>query len=116
VAIQVNLRKLVAGEHVERVTVDLCVASNGQVRRRQKCHVLVHILVLSALQELSLNDAGVLLCRLIDRDRVIGQVEGDDESAIEVLGNASVETSCESEYLLVVVNVLEEVTLWLVRL
>ena len=50
---------LVAGEQVERVTVNLDVAADWHVRRSDKRHRVVHVFVLSALQEFALDDAGV---------------------------------------------------------
>jgi hypothetical protein len=95
------------------VAVDLAVSADSEVRRRDRNQALVHVLVDTSVKELALDDARVLLGRLVDANGVIGEVEGDDESAVEVLGDACVETRCETEDLLVVVHGLEEVALGL---
>jgi hypothetical protein len=110
---QVLLGELVAREDVEGVPVDLHVAADGHVRGADRLHVLVHVLVLSAVEELAWDDSGVLLGGLVDRDRVIAQVERDDESAVNILGHAGVEPAGEAEDVLVVVDGLEEVNLGL---
>lgn len=114
VLVEVAESVLVSGENVKVVAVDLDVASDGEVGGRDELLVLVHVLVLSALQELALDDARVLLRRLEDRDSVVRQEEGHDEAAVQVLRDARVELSSEAEDLLVVVNILEEVSLRLV--
>ncbi len=93
------------------MSVDLHVAANGHVRDRDELHVLVHVLVLATMEELALDDAGVLLSHLVDANRVVSQEERDDEAAVDVLGHTRVESRCEAKNLLVVVNKLEEVLL-----
>jgi len=100
---------------VERVAVDLHIAANGHVCGRDESIALVNILVLSLVEELALDDARVLLGGLVDADAVIGQVERDDESTVDILGHASVELGSETKDLLVVVHGLEEVSLGLLR-
>ena len=68
-------------------------------------------LVSLLLQEGSVHNARVLLGWLVDRKRVVTQVEGDDESSVDVLGHASVEPCGESENFPVIVDALEEVAL-----
>jgi hypothetical protein len=115
VLLEVLARVLVAGQDVERVTVDLDVAAKRHVSRCDECHAVVHVLVLPSLQELAFHDAGVLLSRLINRDAVIGQVERNDEASVEVFRNPSIEFGGVPQDLLVVVNRLEKVTFGLVR-
>ena len=47
----------VAGHDVEGVAVDLDVAADGHVRHDDELVVVVHVLVLLAVQELALDDA-----------------------------------------------------------
>jgi len=61
------------------------------------------------------NDARVLLKRLVDADSIICQVERDNEASVLVLGDSRVEASCESKDLLVVVECLELINLRTVR-
>lgn len=51
---------------------------------------------------------------LEDLDGIIREEEADNESSIKVFRDSSVESSSESEDFLIVVDVLEEVSLWLV--
>ena len=111
VRVQVGLRVLVSRQDVEGVAVDLNVAADGQVRQSQELIVLVHVLVAALVQPLAANDAGVLLLGLVDADAVVRQVEGDNETTVLILVDASVETSGESEDLGAVVHDLEEVNL-----
>ena len=111
VRVQVLFSVLVSGQDVEGVAVDLNVASDGQVRQSQEIVVLVHVLVAALVQPLAANDASVLLLRLVDADAVIRQVEGDNETTVLILVDASVEASGESEDLAAVVHNLEEVDL-----
>ena len=113
--IEVVLGVLVAGQDVVRVAVDLHVSADGHVSGSDESSVLVNVLVLSAFEELALDDARVLLGRLLDRDAVVSQVERDDETTVDILGNAGVEASSETQDLLVIVHGLEEVTLGLLR-
>ena len=62
---------LVAREDVEVVSIDLNVSADGQVSRCDDLVVLVDILVLAALEESALDDAGVLLGWLVNRNGVI---------------------------------------------
>ncbi len=55
--LEVFPRVLVAGEQVERVTVNLDVAADWHIRRGDERHRVVDVLVLSALQELAFHDA-----------------------------------------------------------
>ena len=115
VLVEVFDREVVGGKDVERVAVNLAVATDSQVRRRDERVVLVHVLVSSLVEELTLDDARVLLRGLVDSERVIGQIERDDESAVNVLGHARVEPRCETKYARRVVHSLEEVNLGLLR-
>ena len=115
VLLQVVGSVLIAGHQVERVTVDLHVAADSHVAGRDPLVCVVDVLVPVALQELALNDARVLLSWLVNRNRVIGQVERDDEAAVYVLWDSGIEASRESQDLLVIVDALEEVTLGLIR-
>ena len=106
---------VVAAQQMEVVAVDLDVAADRQLRRRNKLPVPVHVLVLSALQERPLDNARVFLCRLEDRNRVVGQVERDDEPPVDVFGHLRVEPRRVPQDLFVVVDVLEKVDLRLFR-
>lgn len=110
---QVLLGELVAGQHVEGVSIDLHIATHWHVSWSQSLSLLVNILVLSALEEFTWDDAGVLLGGLIDGDAVVREVERDDESPVDVLWHSRVKPRSESQNVLVVVNSLEEVNLWL---
>lgn len=114
VSLQVFLGVFVAGQDLEAVSVDLDVFADEEVGWGDEAHLVVDVLVLLSLQEGSLDDSGVLLSWLEDGDGVVGQVEGDDESSVEIFWDSSVELGSESQNLLVVVNVFEEVSLWLV--
>lgn len=100
---------------MEVVSIDLDITSDRQISWRDELHSLIDVLILSSLQEWSLNDTRILLSWLKDRDGVISEVEGDNEPPVNVLGNLGVEPGGESQDLLVVVHVLEEVDLWLLR-
>lgn len=114
-AVEVVLSVLITGLDVVGVAVDLHIATNGHVARSDELVVLVHVLVSSALKELAFNDSRVLLGRLVNRDRVVSQVERDDEPSVNILGHSGVETGSETQDLLVIVHGLEEVTLGLLR-
>jgi len=105
---------IVAAQDVEGVPIDLDVAANGHVAWSDWLVVVVNVLVLVSVQELALDDSGVLLGWLVDGDAVVGQVEGDDEAAVNVFRHSRVEAGCKSEDLLVIVDRLEEVSLGLV--
>ena len=87
---------VVRGKDMERVAINFHIASNGHVCWCDERHVLVHVLVLSLVQELTLDDATVLLGGLIDANVVISQIEGDDKSTVNVLGHTSVELGSET--------------------
>jgi len=113
--IEVVLGVVVARNDMVRVAVDLDITADGHVRGSDECLVFVNVLVLSALEELAFDDARVLHGGFVNRDAVVSQVEGDDETTVDILGNAGVEAGSEAEDLLVVVDALEEVTLGLLR-
>ena len=110
VLVKVVLSELIAGEDIERVAVDLDITTDRQVCSSQELVVIVDVLVLSAMKELALDNARVLLGRFIHANRIISQVEGDDEAAVDVLWDSRVELSCEAEDSLVVVHSFEEVS------
>lgn len=105
------LCKLVARLNEETVPVDFHGRTECHIGRSDEGTVLIHVLVLGALQEFALNDTRVLLGGLEDGDGVVCEEEGNDEAAVDVLGHASVEAGCVSQDSLVVVNILEEVSL-----
>ena len=98
VLVKVVDRVVVSREDVERVSVNLHISADGQVGRGDEGHVLVHILVLPLVEELAFDDTRVLLGGFVDAEGVVGQVERDDESAIEILRNSRVEPCSEAEY------------------
>ena len=100
---------------MERVTINLHVSSNGHVSWRNEGHALVNVLVLALVEELALDNATVLLRWLVDANVIVSQVEGDDKSTVDVLGDSRVELGGEAEDLLVVVHGLEEVDLGFLR-
>ena len=104
---------LIARVNVEVVPVDLDVAADRHVTGRYKLVVVVHVLVLAALQELALDDSRVLLGRLEDRDRVVSEEERYDEFAVDVLRHTRVETGDVTQHGLVIVHILKEIPLWL---
>ena len=97
---------------VEGVAVDLDVSTDGHITWSDWQVVVIDVLVLVAVKELAFNDTRILLGWLIDRDAIISQIEGNDEAAVNIFWDAGVETGCESQDLLVIVNTLEEVALW----
>ena len=111
VLLQVVGSVLITGHQVEGVTVDLHVSSDRHVAGSDPSVSVVDVLVPVALQELAFDDARVLLGWLVDRDRVVCQVERNDEAAVHVLWDASVEASSKSQNFLVIVHALEEVAL-----
>jgi len=115
VLVEVVRRVVIRREDMERVSIDLHIASNGHVCGRDERLVLVNVLVLSLVEELAFDDARVLLGGLVDANVVISQVEGNDEPTVNILRHASVELGRETQDLLVVVHSLEEVTLGLLR-
>jgi len=100
---------------VERVAVDLDVATDRHIAGGDEFTALVDILVLFALEELAFDDARVFLGGLVDRDGVVREVERDNESAVNVLGHACVVACGVTQNLLVVIDTLEEVSLRLLR-
>ena len=108
---KVVLRELIARQDMEGIAVNLHVTSNGHIRGSDESAVVVNILVSLLLEEGSVNNARVLLGWLVDRKRVVTQIEGDDESSVDVLWHASVEPCGESENFPVIVDALEEVAL-----
>jgi len=104
---------LIGVEDMEVVTIDLDVTADWDVSWSDEIVVLVDVLILSSLEEGTFDDTGVLLSWFEDGDGVVSQVEGDDESSVDVLGDFRVESGRVSQYLLVVVHVLEEVDLGL---
>ena len=104
---------VVTAEHMEAVTVDSYVSSDGKVRWSDELHSAVDVLVFVPLEEWTLKEAGVLLSWFEHGDGVVGQVERDDESSVHVFGYLCVESGGVSEDLPVVVHVLEEVNLGL---
>lgn len=105
----------VTREDVEVVAVDLYVAADAQICRGDEFLIFVHIFVLSALEELALHNAAVLLGRLEDGNGVVSQKERYYKSTVEVFRHSSIKFSSEPKYLLVVIHILKEVSLWLVR-
>lgn len=75
-------------------------------------HIVIHVLVLSPLKEWSFNNTRVLLSWLKDGDGVVGKIERDDESSVNIFRDFRVESSSISEDLLIVVDILEEINLW----
>lgn len=65
VLVKVVLSELIAGEDIERVAVDLDITTDRQVCSSQELVVIVDVLVLSAMKELALDNARVLLGRFI---------------------------------------------------
>jgi len=99
---------------VEAVPVDLDVTPEGHVGGCDEAAIVpVSVLVLAPLQEFALHDPRVLLCGLIYGDGVVGEEEGHDESAVDILWHLSVEPCNISQDCLVIVDVLEEVSLGL---
>ena len=96
---------------MEVVSVDLDITTNRQVSWCDEVIKLINVLVLSSLKVRSLDDAGVLLFWLVDRDRVISQVEGDNESSLDVLRHPCVESCGVSQDLFVIINKFEEINL-----
>ena len=104
---------LIGIENMEVVTINLDVTTDWKVSWSNEVVVLVDVLILSSLEEWTFDDTRVLLGRLEDGDGVIGKVERDNKSSVNVLWDFSVEPGSVSQYLLVVVHVLEEVDLGL---
>lgn len=96
---------------MEVVTVDLDVTSYWEIAWSNEFHVLFYILILSSLEEWSFNNTRILLSRFKDWDSIIGKVERDNESSINILWGLGVESCCISEDFLVVINKFKEVNL-----
>lgn len=111
---KVVLSVVIAVIDVEVVSIYLDVVAQTEVSWGDKIAIFVHILVLISVEELSFDDARVLLGWLENGNGVVRQVEGNDELSALVFWYLSVEFGCKPEDLLVVVNVLEEVCFWLV--
>ena len=110
---EVVLSVFIARENVEAVAVDLYISSDSNIGRSNELVILINVLVLAALEEFAFDNARVLLSRFIDGDRVIRQEERNDEAALDILRDTSVEASCETEDLALIINSLEEVLLGL---
>ena len=98
---------------MEVVAIDLDVSTDWQLCWSDELHALVDVLILLSSKEWSFDDTRILLSWLEDRDSVISQVEGDDEPSVHIFWHLGVESSGKSQNLLIVVNVLEEINLWL---
>ena len=98
---------------MEVVAVDLDISTDWKVSWSNELHVVVDILVLVSLKEWTFNDTRVLLSWFEDGDGIISKVERDDKSSVDVFWDLSVESSSVSQDLFVIVDVLEEVNLWL---
>lgn len=103
---------LVASQNVERVAVDLDVSADGQVRQVQERVVVVHVSVATSVQELALLNARVFLSRLINSNRVVGDVERDNKTAVDVFRHLCVQFGGEAQNHVCVVDALEKVHLW----
>lgn len=112
---EVFTRVLIASKDIEVISIDLDVSANAQITRSNELHVVIDVLILLSAEEGTLNDTGVLLGGLEDRDSVISKVERDDEPPVNIFGNLGVEASSVSQDLLIVVDVLEEINLGLLR-
>lgn len=98
---------------MEVVPVDSNVATNWHFAWSNESIVFVYIFVLSSLQKWSLDDTRILLGWLEDWNGVISQVEWNDKSPIDVLWYFCIESSCVSQDFFVIIDVFEEVNLWL---
>ena len=98
---------------MEVVAIDLDVSANWKLSWSDELHALVDVLILLSSKEWSLDDTRILLSWLKDRDGVVSQIERDDEPSVNILWDFGVESSGESQDLLIVINVLEEINLWL---
>ena len=98
---------------MEVVAIDLDVSSDWELSWGNELHELVDVLVLLSGKEWSFDDTRILLSWLKDRDGVVSQVERNDEPSVNIFWDFGVESSGESQNLLIVINVLEEINLWL---
>lgn len=96
------------------VTVDFDISSKSKISWGNKFVVLINVLVLSTFQEFTFQNTGVLLCWLEDLDGIIGKEEANNESSVDIFRNSSIESCSESEHFLIIIDVLKEVSLWLV--
>ena len=104
---------IVATKDVEVVGVDLDVTTDRKVSWGNEFHSIIDVLIFESLKEWTFDDTTVLLGWLEDGDCIVTEVVGDNESSVDVFWNSCVESSGVSQDLLVVVDVLEEVNLWL---
>lgn len=105
--------EVIAVEDMIVVPIDLDVSANWQVSWSDEFISVIDVLVLGSLQEWSFNNTRVLLSWLENGNGIVGQIERNDESSVNILWDSCVESGSVSEHLLIVVNVLEEVNLWL---
>jgi hypothetical protein len=98
---------------MEVVTIDLDISSDWKISWGDELHLLVDILILLSGKEWSLDNTRILLSWLENRDGVVSQVERDDEPSVNILWHLGVESSCESQNLFIVINIFEEINLWL---
>ena len=103
-SIKVLLSELIARKNVEGVSIDSDITADAKICRCDEVIVFVHILVLPALKESALHDPRVLLCGLINRDRVITHKEGDNKATFNIFRHAGIEASSETENLAFIVN------------
>ena len=98
---------------MEVVAIDLDVSSDWELSWGNELHELVDVLVLLSGKEWSFDDTRILLSWLKDRDGVVSQVERNDEPSVNIFWDFGVESGGESQNLLIVIDVLEEINLWL---
>lgn len=98
---------------MEVVAIDLDVSANWEFSWSNELHALVDVLILLSGKEWSFDDTRILLSWLKNRDGVVSQVEGNDEPSVNILWDFGVESGSESQNLLIVIDVLEEINLWL---
>lgn len=98
---------------MEVVAIDLDVSANWELGWSNELHALVDVLILLSSKEWTFDDTRILLSWLKNRDGVVSQVEGNDEPSVNILWDFGVESSSESQDLLIVIDVLEEINLWL---
>ena len=98
---------------MEVVAIDLDVSANWELSWSNELHALVDVLILLSGKEWSFDDTRILLSWLKNRDGVVSQIERNDEPSVDILWDFSVESGSESQNLLIVIDVLEEINLWL---
>jgi len=96
---------------MEIVTVDLDVTSYWEITWSNEFHVLFLVFILSSLEEWPFDNTWILLSRFKDWDGVIGKVEWDNKSSINILWGLGIESCCISEDFFVVINKFKEVNL-----